>query len=714
MHSDSENDSRPTRRYDDEDGYGEEKSPPPRSSRKRRLPVDARSPKAKAAKLSPTGSRRKAKPSSTEMDGYKFEEIIVPVGVVSHNSLLLPPPPGSNVNSLAARHVFVKPRENVDIPWQESAALCLQRYGDDMGKLAKIYKRELADDMEFRCGKPILKSLDEPAPRSIPGHFKARRFLYALDCFKVQKYGPQQLIIKAMFEALLPQLYGDDFEMLRDEIAKLYNVTDFNGFIVGVFPRRKGKSTALAMGEAAMQYADQGQSRIYAANSQQSRQVMDQIAHFIRQIPKGAQMIVSHTDKKLTLSKTGSKEDTNPGLVQAFSGAINSGRGGKGNRFLGDEGATMKSTNIETNFMPGMMMKDSVCVILSSPSDNSSHTFFKMCQLRNADGQYAMRNISPPFDRCRECKFHNIVDCKHKQAQPPWQTSDARYKLLRDLTFSLNEHRARVEFDGETDDASEVQVFFPEETVQLLQPGVNFVNPISCMAVSIDTSGGGHGSETAIVASTIDSAGCHIILGIDTIPLTDVTPQISSIISFIKMLRQERIMKHAQIVLIVEANYGGTESAKAIYRAVVSQCQPCVSIMSLRQQRYQPGVWTTRSSKERMVWFSKDLFKKHKVKCAAHVVTAQTAAPVHKLVKQLLRFQRRYTFDIEKNRKHREHPFEYSGKGPGGEADDAVLAWMQALLYYDLFMSTADCRRESERYLVAVLEDINGQMVSSY
>ena len=635
---------------------------------------------------------------------------IISPDCVKINSLICPPIKDSNVNSYTRNAV---PAALPAAEWKDTVKMMLKKCATDMKALERLYSVRIDEDIQLRKGIPIMSGVRIQGQRHIPGHYRARRFLQAMDMLKMHKYGPQQHIIRTAFEALLPQLYGDDFEVWKDWIAKEYGVSDFRGEIVGTYPRRKGKTMSLAAIEVCAQFAMDGtSSKIYAAVAQQSRAVMDQVALFMEDLPGGRQMIVSHTDKRLKISKIGIKSDPNCGNVYAFSGNVNSGRGGKGVRFYGDEAMAMKSAQIEVNFLPGMMMRHSLCILLSSPSDNSSHTFFKMCQMRSMDGQYRLRRLNPSFDKCKECKIAKIMTCKHKQARPPWETSDARYQLLRDIAGEINEHRAQVEFDGKTDDASEVQVFHHEDTIQLLHDGVVFANPISTVAIAIDTSGGGHGSDTSVFAFTVDSEGRFVMLGIDTIPMDGIEPQTQAVIDFVDQLRTRPSMKASTMLLIVEANYGGQQAAGAIYREVVANCQPCVSMMTKRAGRYQPGVWITHDVKEAAVWATKDLFKKRQIVPCKDIVSLHNHKPVQELIKQLLRFQRRYDFDVEKNKTVHKNPYYYSGKAPG-EKDDMVLSFIEGLYYYNLFLKVAEYRAESKRYTELVMASIGGRLVSS-
>ncbi len=131
------------------------------------------------------------------------------------------------------------------------------------------------------------KYVDATDAKLCRGDHVLREMIANFARFDVQSYAPHTTIVRAVLEELIPQIFGDDFHENKDRIQKTYGLPAYRTcpVVMAQLSRRKGRSTLLAMIEAACLYSMGGTSVVWKIGPTASDTFLRMVYDFLQQLP---------------------------------------------------------------------------------------------------------------------------------------------------------------------------------------------------------------------------------------------------------------------------------------------------------------------------------------------------------------------------------------------------------------------------------------------
>jgi hypothetical protein len=196
--------------------------------------------------------------------------------------------------------------------------------------------------------------------------------------------------------------------------------------------------------------------------------------------------------------------------------------------------------------------------------------------------------------------------------------------------------------------------------------------------LAVDTCGGGSNCM-ALVGGIITPGGVMIIVSCDTVQATSDTEMEQELASHMEKLRCRPYAAQAEIVSIIEANYGGWVLSSRV-AAILAQSPPTRHVTTDSKGLKRPGIMTTKDTKERSrVELSRRL-REGRIVFADDMYSSRVGTK-DELIDQL----RRYKYDVKVPRdSHGTVKRVLTGKRNGGGAganDDLAMAINMLVLF---------------------------------
>jgi hypothetical protein len=379
--------------------------------------------------------------------------------------------------------------------------------------LRTLYSEDLVHDQEERAGIFVLDAMiKKPRSRRCEGDRKYNRFLDAFSVLKINDEplvisAPAAAIIRHLAQSFLPQFFGRDFGKHRTRIVQEYVVDRFYKAVIGIMPRRFGKTCIAAAIESIRMYIVGGEAGVFSRTEAQTKIFLDYLKGFYRQLVDvlGAPKIIQENALEFRTA-SGAR-------CRAFAGRPKNARGHTFAVIYVDEAVVVPEENAYSTIFPMFRIKNAVVVIISSPSDNSNSWLWKCGQLKYADGSPVFARVT--YTRmCEECKAADKMECPHSiNPGLEWLEGDENEEFLRQV-YSTNPRRYRIEILGEADENA-IDVFSAGKLRRLeKRPRIDAVTgQVTDCFVTIDPNGGGETSDTAITAGILGAEG-HVVVSL--------------------------------------------------------------------------------------------------------------------------------------------------------------------------------------------------------
>jgi hypothetical protein len=269
-------------------------------------------------------------------------------------------------------------------------------------------------------------------------------------------------------------------------------------------PRRRGKTEIAAVIEAAAMVTFQGRAGIFASVEAQTKEMLGTIYNRIVEFCSDIKEITRRTANMVEYSPKQERRDPQRGMIYAFSGKVDSARGKRMHRVYVDEASFTKANVITKNVFAAMLMAGTFVLMVSSPPDDQTHIFARMCNHKRSDGTSTFKyiRIDNTCDDCRQKPW--VTRCPHVRLPAPrWLASNAEMDMIRDVLSKIDPIAYKHEILGIM--ADDDLFVYPGAVVDKFEKlaRLTFTKPPDYVLVGVDTSSSGS-SESAICAMAMD------------------------------------------------------------------------------------------------------------------------------------------------------------------------------------------------------------------
>jgi hypothetical protein len=275
-------------------------------------------------------------------------------------------------------------------------------------------------------------------------------------------------------------------------------------------------------------------------------------------------------------------------------------KGVGGKIILLEEASRLDEAVFTEVIVPLFGVKDTVVLGISTPLE-ANNFYSQLLQAKKPDGS-PLFNVLEVTTLCDACLASGKLECPHKTELPAWKTSE-RQELVKSLMVGRGDAMYLREACGVITQSD--TAVFNAVYLARLNSRENRV-PMASVAgarhgfVAIDPCGGG-ASAMAIASGVFLADGTLIVVGADARAVTTDEDMEAVLRAHVGLLRETAALANAQIVLIIERNYGGGVLASRI----ASVCADGFGNVACMTQDTNPklrrsGVVTTAPVKERM------------------------------------------------------------------------------------------------------------------
>lgn len=321
---------------------------------------------------------------------------------------------------------------------------------------------------------------------------------------KLVRTGYQVDVHRRVIRAISPMVYGDDIDRYPNLIRQYWKFEDLCTRVAVMWPRRHGKTWAMATILAAMAYTLRGKRWIILSTGERaSGEMMAHTLSFFLQLPGAKGMIAKHTSEHLIISQTRDPNDSEAFHLYSLPDSPTKIRGITAHGMVFEEAAFIGEGMYNEVALPLDGVNRSCILAISSPPKESFNYFFKFFDLKNKDGKRVYDGIKID-SMCDTCRENNAEECPHRQdfERPPWKSLE-KEKDLR-AQYGNNKTQLRREIYGVAE-SDELSVFRKPDIERLYaNPPYTFRRPPHYIIIAIDPCGGGTGSDTAWTAVAAD------------------------------------------------------------------------------------------------------------------------------------------------------------------------------------------------------------------
>lgn len=524
------------------------------------------------------------------------------------------------------------------------------------------------------------------ARESVRGDGELRTLARALDAFDLERTVTQREFHKAFLGACLPSIYGRDFERFRSRILAENGLDNARTEVMVCTPRRFGKTTSVSMFCAAMLYSiSDAWISVFSTGQRASNMLLEQTYKLLVQLPGAkARILKKNTEELFVADPTDPSKP--PRRLFSYPSSV-SGLKGVGAKVVVLEEASRLDENVFTEVVvPLFAVSGTAVLAISTPLDEDNF-FTQMCRMQDPTTGGTMFTTLTIELACAECRAKGVVDvCPHRRSiLPPWRSDASRNEKVKALMANKQDmyQREHLGISMSTNttafEASSVDTF-AKATISM-RP---FYSSTRTAFLAVDTCGGGSNCM-ALVGGLHTPGGVLVIVSVDAVQASSDTAMEHELASHVERLRDRPYMRTAELVSIVEANYGGWVMSSRVC-AILSRSPPSRHVTSDRSGAKRPGVMTSRDTKERSRIELSRRLREGRIAFADDLYSSRVGTK-DELVAQI----RRYRYDVKTPRDahgtvKRALTGKLNGGGPSGNDDLAMALNMLAffsMLYLD-------------------------------
>lgn len=366
----------------------------------------------------------------------------------------------------------------------------------------------------------------------------------------------------SLITAMLPLFYKEDWAQSSDAISTYWRLREqtIHTKVALTAPRRTGKTMCVSMISAAFLNNCEGlEQMIVATTGEVAKMYITTTLLLLGEI-LGPDARVDAKAGQITAWPWGRRGPCNK--LTAFSSEGKTGRGVTAQFVIVDEAAFVNERYLRNVVYPLGLVTGTALVCMSSPAESGDSCFSAMFEAQ-IDGVPIFSKHSLEL-KCAPCEELGIEDCRHRRrVAAPWHDpkSKAELKALYEASNDLQAYEREVEGKHV---ASNLPAFSKDHIERLEHKKSyprNADRPFRRVFVSIDPSGGGTGSDTALVAHAIDEEDHFVIVAAVSFSIRDASMEftLQKTKEILHWLSYENpTTRRSQIVLIIEANYNPT------------------------------------------------------------------------------------------------------------------------------------------------------------
>ena len=309
---------------------------------------------------------------------------------------------------------------------------------------------------------------------------------------------------------------------------------------------------------------------------------------------------------------------------------------------------------------------------ISTPLE-ANNFYSQLLQAKKPDGS-ALFNVLEVTTLCDACLAAGKVECPHKNELPSWKTSE-RQELVKALMTGRGDAMYLREACGVITN-SDTSCFNAAHLARFC----SHANRVPLDALGISKHGfvacdpcGGGASSMGLVAGMFRPDGSLVIVAADAHAVSSDEAMEQALHSFMGRVRDAPALLNAQLILIIERNYGGGVLSSRI--AAICASPAFGNVVALTQdtnpKMWRVGVVTTAPVKERMRVEMSRLLRCDAVHFSHPFLSSQADAP-GAIVEQL----NNYRVVIQEGTETKGPKFHLTGKSYGKSDDMALVVQM--------------------------------------
>lgn len=407
---------------------------------------------------------------------------------------------------------------------------------DDPGPQSSWSCPALQDHIEFiangyktKTDKPLINYFTDILHRSMVGFESKGDKLYneimiSLSKSKFNKESTkgrtefQQQLHSAMIEAILPKIYGREWDDNPHMVLKKRALKKLEQAVLVSTPRRYGKTQGVSMFLAvALTHLKNFRVVLFGQNTRTTREIMNYTRAYMSRIEGRGKIVRDSSSSsiiELWWSQKGTLDDPERSelivLPSGTSGADNL-RGQGFDLAIIEEAVFVKRNTYTVGVAPGLQKFWSALVAISSASPNIEHFFNKwMEKVSTKTGDKLFRTIKIEL-KCKECREKKLSECVHTKPDKPFWLDPDREELIN----------AMYDADPQLRD-SEILGISSETFLKVVETAMlrtafdqsKWVNPIGFVPfgfIYVDPSGMGKTSNTGIASCVVTNDNTLVV-----------------------------------------------------------------------------------------------------------------------------------------------------------------------------------------------------------
>jgi hypothetical protein len=516
----------------------------------------------------------------------------------------------------------------------------------------------------------------------VQGDVELRALMKTLDMFEYERTLTQRQFHTSFIGASLQSIYGADFNRYRTRILSENGLDEARTEILVCTPRRFGKTTSVSMFCAAMLYCvTDAWISVFSTGQRASAMLLNQTYKFLCQLPGGRARVIKKNQEELFVRDP--NPDQPPRRLFSYPSSVNGLKGVGAKVVIIEEASRLDEEVFSEVVIPLLGVEGTAILAISTPLDEENF-YTQMTRMKDpvTDG-FLFKSLSIEL-MCPDCKAKGLIDvCPHRRSiLPPWKADAARNEKVKALMANKQDMYQREHLGISV--STNITAFEPKGLDDFAKSCIKmhpFYTTTKRAFLAVDTCGGGTNCM-ALVGGVLTPGGVMVIVSCDTVQATSDTEMEQELLSHVEKMRSRVYMSQAEIVSIIEANYGGWVSSSRV-AAILAQSPPMRHVTTDGKGFKRPGVWTTRDTKERSRIELSRRLREGRIGFADDLYTSRVGTK-DELVDQL----RRYKYDVKVPRdNHGMVKRVLTGKRNGGGAganDDLAMA-VNMLALFSMF-----------------------------
>jgi hypothetical protein len=291
---------------------------------------------------------------------------------------------------------------------------------------------------------------------------------------------------------------------------RYWGYEDMKTRIAIMWPRRHGKTWTVGIMGASLAYTLKGKRMIILSTGERaSGEMSGHMMKFFLQLPGATEMIAKKTNEHIILSKKRDPDDPDAFHIYSLPSSPTKTRGISADIVIFEEAGYIHEKIFTDVALPLDSMTRTAIMAISSPPDDLYNYFYKFFEMKTDKGDmlYDTFRIT---SMCDKCLAEKKGECPHVTdfERPHWKSMEkekAVKKQYRDPASLRREIYGVME-------SNDLSVFRKQDIEKWMNaPTYTFEKSPDFLFVTTDPSGGGSGSDTAILAGAVNDVDTFVV-----------------------------------------------------------------------------------------------------------------------------------------------------------------------------------------------------------